>query len=140
MLYVNAKIGIPLRELSFSFVRSGGPGGQNVNKVNTKAVMRWAVANSPSLPAAVRDRFMRKYASRISKEGELVLTSQRFRDRGRNVADCLSKLRSMILSVATLPKPRRPTKPSKAARARRRKNKEAQSKKKQLRRTPKTID
>ena len=140
MLFVNDKISIPLRELSFTYARSSGPGGQNVNKVNTTATMRWDLEGSEALPAGVKARFVEKYRRRLTGEGELIITSQRFRDRGRNVADCLSKLRAMILGVATAPKKRRPTKPSAGSRRRKRQKKEANSRKKQLRRPPKLDD
>lgn len=136
MLVVNARLQIPLREFNFSFARSGGPGGQNVNKVNTKATLRWNVNASESLPAAVRERFIAKYGRRITDEGELVLQSQRFRDQGRNVADCIEKLREMLTLVAVTPKKRRPTKPSKASQQRRLETKQRQSEKKQRRRPP----
>ncbi len=96
-LIVSSGVTIPLSEVRFATSRSSGPGGQNVNKVATKAVLHWDVAHSRSLPESVRERFMAKYHRRITKEGELVLQSQRFRDRGRNVADCTEKLRQMLL-------------------------------------------
>jgi ribosome-associated protein len=119
VLHIAPDIRIPLAEFQFSFVRSAGPGGQNVNKLNTKAVLRWPIAASPNLPAGVRERFRAKYGNRLTSEGELVLTSQRFRDQSRNKADCLEKLRSMLASVARPPVKRRRTKPSKASKARR---------------------
>lgn len=133
MLRVNKSIEIPLREFDFSFVRSSGPGGQNVNKLNTKAQLRWDVTSSEHLSDAVRQRFLKKYRRRITKEGELVITSQRFRDQGRNVADCLEKLRAMLLEVAAAPKKRKRTKPSRSAREKRLKEKREQSDKKQRR-------
>ncbi len=75
MLKVNNRIKIPLREFDFTFARSSGPGGQNVNKVETKAVLYWAVLESPSLPQDVKDRFTSKYHHRISSEGTLILNS-----------------------------------------------------------------
>lgn len=134
MLFVNDRIQIPLKEIQFDFVRSSGPGGQNVNKVATKAVLHWNVTASPSLPEDVRARFLARYSRRINQQGELVLTSQRFRDQGRNTADCLEKLRSLLADVATAPKRRRPTRPGKAARERRLEGKRQQSAKKQRRR------
>ncbi|MEE9274666.1 MAG: alternative ribosome rescue aminoacyl-tRNA hydrolase ArfB [bacterium] len=133
MLVINRRIRIPLRELRFQFARSSGAGGQNVNKVNTKAILRWAAARSPSLPEDVRERFLARNRRRITREGELVLASQRFRDQGRNVADCLEKLRGLIAAVAAAPAKRTPTKPGRAARERRLRDKRAQSEKKKRR-------
>ena len=133
MLKVTSKLEIPLREFEFSFATSAGPGGQNVNKVATKATLRWPVTTSKSVPDAVRDRFIKKYARRINKEGDLVVTSQRFRNQGRNVADCIEKLREMLKSVAKAPKKRRKTKPSKAQKEKRLKDKKERSEKKQRR-------
>ena len=115
MLVVNSRLKIPLREFKFTFARSSGPGGQNVNKLNTKAVLRWSVAQSPSLPETVRSRLLAKQRRRVTSEGDLLITSQRFRDAGRNVADCLEKLRRMIAEAAVTPKTRRPTKPTRAS-------------------------
>lgn len=133
MLVVNDAIQIPLRDLNFTFVRSSGPGGQNVNKVNSKAVLRWQVAETPHLPEGVRERFLQAYARRLSKEGELILASQRFRDQGRNVGDCLAKLRELILAVVAPPVVRKQTKPSRGAKARRLKSKQERSQKKEAR-------
>lgn len=136
MLVVNKRISVPVKEFQFTFSRSAGPGGQNVNKVNTKVTLRWAVETSTSLPAEVKQRFLDAFARRITKEGEILIISQRFRDQGRNVADCLSKLREMLSSVAARPKTRRPTRPTKASRRRRLSNKRKLSEKKQMRRRP----
>jgi ribosome-associated protein len=123
-----------LPELRFSFARSSGPGGQNVNKVESKAVLRFDAAHSPSLGEEVRARLLRRFASRVTREGELVLTSQRTRDRERNVADCVAKLRAMLDEVAAPPKPRKPTRPSRGARERRLEAKRVRSKRKAERR------
>ncbi|MEM7314562.1 MAG: alternative ribosome rescue aminoacyl-tRNA hydrolase ArfB [Planctomycetota bacterium] len=136
MLTVNNTLRVPLEEFDFSFARSGGPGGQNVNKVNTKALLRWKVVESNSLPGSVHQRFLNKYRNRLTQTGDLIITSQRYRDQGRNVADCLDKLRVMILAVATPPKVRKKTRPTLGSKIRKRKNKEAQSQKKQRRRPP----
>ncbi len=133
MLIVNRRIRIPLREFDFQFARSGGPGGQNVNKLNTKAILRWGVERSASLPEDVRERFCARFRRRITREGEFVLTSQRFRDQGRNVADCIEKLRGMLEEVAAAPKRRKATKPSRAAKEKRLKEKQIQSEKKKQR-------
>jgi ribosome-associated protein len=136
MLIVNSRIRIPASEFHFTFVRSSGPGGQNVNKVSSKAVLRWRVAQSASLPADVRQRFVARYGRRLTSAGDLIVSSQRYRDQRRNVDDALAKLRVMLSSVATAPKKRKPTKPSRAAAQRRIEGKQAHSKKKQLRRRP----
>jgi ribosome-associated protein len=126
---------LPLRELRFSFARSSGPGGQNVNKVESKAVLRWEVGASRALPAALLARFRARYARRISTDGVLMLTSQRHRERERNVADCLAKLGAMLEEVAKPAKPRRPTRPSRGARERRLAAKRHTSRRKTERRT-----
>jgi ribosome-associated protein len=136
MLRINAQIAIPRSEIRFSFVRSSGPGGQNVNKVASKAVLRWSVATSPSLPDAVRNRFLAKYPRRVNDRGELVLASERFRDQAKNVGDCLDKLRALLLSVAKAPPKRKKTRPTKASREARLSQKRVTSEKKQRRLPP----
>jgi ribosome-associated protein len=136
MLIVSSNVRIPLEEFAFTFVRSSGPGGQNVNKVNTKAVLRWAINASPSLPEPVRQRFLAQFGTRVTNDGDLVLSSQRFRDQSQNQRDCLDKLREMLAAVAVAPKRRRKTKPTKGSVVRRRDEKRANSQKKQNRRTP----
>ena len=140
MLRVNQNIEIPDTEFEFTFARSGGPGGQNVNKVNSKAVLRWSVSTTQHLPEPVRDRFLSRYRNRITREGEIVIHSQKYRDQGRNVADCLERLREMIRAVVRPPIKRRPTKPSKGAQRRRLDQKKQRSEKKQSRRKPRLGD
>lgn len=135
MLIVNDRIQVPREELWFSFVRSSGPGGQNVNKVNSKAVMRWSVVENQSLPEDVRQRFLSQFGSRLTNQGELVLASQRYRDQPRNVQDCLDRLKAMLLSVANPPAVRKRKKPSAASKRRRVEDKRRHSEKKQLRRS-----
>lgn len=125
---------LPLRELSFQFVRSSGAGGQNVNKVASKAVLRWHLPSSRWLAPALRQRLEARNRRRITVDGELVLSSQRFRDQGRNVADCLEKLRALLEEAAHVPKPRRPTRPTRGARERRLEGKRRQAEKKARRR------
>lgn len=127
-------ISIPQDELEFTYVRSSGAGGQNVNKVNSKAVLRWNPRTSRCLSEMARNRFFEKFASRLSAEGDLVLMSDRFRDQGRNAADCLDKLREMIAAVLVAPKKRRATKPTFGSKQRRLKSKREHSEKKQNRR------
>ncbi len=136
MLRVSPQISIPKHEFRFSFARSSGPGGQNVNKVNSKGVLTWSVIESPSVPDSVKQRFRHKFASRINKLGEFILTSQRYRDQGRNVADCLEKLSAMLASVEHPPKRRIPTRKTKSSKLRRLDNKKRQSTQKRMRREP----
>ena len=136
MLHITPNIQIPLAELQFTFARSGGPGGQNVNKVNSKAVLHWDVLNSESLPGPVKQRFLVRYRNRITKEGLLVMHSQRYRDQASNVADCQERLRVMTLEIVAPPVSRRLTKPSKGAKQRRLTGKKETSQKKERRRRP----
>ncbi|MDA1013506.1 MAG: alternative ribosome rescue aminoacyl-tRNA hydrolase ArfB [Planctomycetota bacterium] len=136
MLTVNDQIQIPHSEFDFTYSRSGGPGGQNVNKVNTKVTLHWQVDVTPSLTDAVRGRFQAEYRRRITKDGALVMHSQRYRDQARNVEDCLSKLQALILEIVDPPKPRVPTRPSRGSKLRRLNNKRKQSEKKYRRRKP----
>lgn len=119
MLEVNNHIRIPDDELHWSFVRSGGPGGQNVNKVASKAVLRWNLAVSPAVPDEVKNRFRAQQRRRITTAGEVVISSQRFRDQERNRQDCLDKLRDLLLQAAARPRPRKPTRPSRGSQVRR---------------------
>jgi ribosome-associated protein len=112
-------IEIPLRELRFQFSRSGGVGGQNVNKRSTRATLRWNLSTSRSLPDDVRTRLIARHGRRVTASGELVLSSQRFRDQGRNVADCLERLRGMLADAEPAPRSRRATRPTRASTERR---------------------
>jgi ribosome-associated protein len=118
-LRINAQLAIPRREIRFTFVRSSGPGGQNVNKVASKAVLRWSAVSSPSIPEAVRGRLLAQCARRVNDRGELVLSSQRFRDQAKNIDDCLDKLRNLIATAAIAPTKRKKTRlPRRASEAR----------------------
>ena len=126
-------IQIPLREFQFAFARSSGPGGQNVNKVNSKATLRWSIAASPSLSETIRQRLLTGLRPRLTTAGELVISSQRFRDAGRNVADCLEKLREMLAEATRPVKPRKPTRPTRGSSERRLSGKRIRADKKRLR-------
>jgi ribosome-associated protein len=133
---VNAQIAIPRREIRFSFVRSSGPGGQNVNKVASKAVLRWPIATSGSLSDELRARLVARLGRRINDRGELVLVSQRYRDQAKNIADCLEKLRTLIADAAQVPKKRKKTRLPTSARESRLRQKRTTSARKQSRRRP----
>jgi len=136
MLIVNEKIAIPDEEISFEFARSGGPGGQNVNKVASKSTLRWSPATSPSLPEPVRVRLLALVGPRLTNDGELLITSQRTRDQGRNIEDCRQRLRALILHAANPPKARRATRPTLASKTRRIESKSRRSEVKRNRRAP----
>lgn len=107
---------IPVDRLKVSYSRSSGPGGQNVNKVNTKAEVRFHVANADWLPQDIRDKLQEKYKHRIVRSGELIVTSQASRYQMRNLSDCLLKLRLLIgEAVTTLVHEHRQGSPEEAA-------------------------
>jgi ribosome-associated protein len=135
-LRVNYRIAIPRSEIRLSFVRSSGPGGQNVNKVNSKVDLRWNVRSSVAIDDGVRDRLIARYARRINQRGELVLASQRYRDQAKNIDDCLAKLRDLVLAVATPPRKRKKTSLPARARESRLREKRATAEKKRRRGPP----
>ena len=107
------------RDLEESFIRASGPGGQNVNKVASAVQLRFDLRRSRSLPEPVRLRLARLAGRRLSQDGVLVITAQRFRSQDRNRQDALDRLVALIRRAAEPPRPRRPTRPSAAARERR---------------------
>lgn len=133
-LVVTPTLVIPAAELAITYARSAGPGGQNVNKVNSKAVLRWQVASTPSLPEDVRRRFLARYATRINGAGELVLDADEHREQSRNVAACRERLATMIVAVLKPPRRRIKTRPSRAAVERRIASKQRTAQKKEQRR------
>jgi len=120
-LIVNNRIAIPEDELQERFIRSSGPGGQNVNKVASAVQLRFDVRASLSLPEPVRAALLQ--GSGITGEGVLVITAQRFREQERNRADARARLAEIIRRAATPPKPRRTTKVPKASKRKRLENK-----------------
>jgi ribosome-associated protein len=120
MIPVTPSIELDERELEERFVRAEGPGGQNVNKVSSAVELRFDVRGSPSLPEPVRARLERLAGRRLTKEGVLVLQSQRFRDQPRNRQDALDKLIALIRQAAEPPPPpRKRTRPTLASKKRR---------------------
>ena len=129
-------LAIPLTEFGVEYIRSGGPGGQNVNKVASKARVRWHVTASPSLPEGVRERFVTRFKSRLTDAGELVIAGQTFRDQRKNYQDCLNRVRAMVLQVLVPPTPRRPTRPTAGSHRRRLASKKQRAEKKARRGKP----
>lgn len=135
-LMIADRIAIPLSELEFDYVRSSGPGGQNVNKVSSQAQMSWNLGESAALPEDVLERFRDRQRNRISKENIFRLNSQRFRDREKNRLDCLRRLEEMIVEVLEPPQARRLTKIPRRVREHRLRQKRLRAQLKQYRRPP----
>jgi len=119
MLEINDNVSIPLTEIEISAIRSRGAGGQNVNKVSTAIHIRFDVRASSALSNNDQERVLRLRDQRISKEGIIVIKSQRFRSQDKNRSDALEKLAEMIRKALVEKKPRKPTKPSTRSREKR---------------------
>jgi ribosome-associated protein len=124
---------IPVSELEFTYARSSGPGGQNVNKVSSKAVLRWNLLSSPSLSVDLRERLVAKLAHRLTKLGDIVVTSDRFRDQIKNHDDCIEKLNDLVSEALAVPKARKKTKPTRSSKRKKLDAKSHHSKKKGMR-------
>lgn len=125
-----------LQELDFVTSRSSGPGGQNVNKVNTKVTLKWNVAHSMLLSVEQKEIIARKLAARITHAGILLITAQDKRSQLQNREEALRKLDQLMAKAFSVKKIRRATKPGKAAKQRRIKEKRIRSEKKQWRQKP----
>ena len=116
---IEGRLTIPAAELSIAFARSGGPGGQNVNKVASKVELRWNPRTSAALGEDDRAWLLQRLASRLTGDGELIVTSTATRDQLKNRDDAESKLCLILRTAMERPKPRRATKPSRASKRRR---------------------
>jgi ribosome-associated protein len=139
-LRVDTRIFIPDEELSESFVRASGPGGQNVNKVASAVELRFDARNSPSLAPPIIRRLERLAGRRLTKDGVIVIRADRFRTQEMNRSDARARLSELIRKAATPPKPRIATKPPRASKERRLKAKDVRGKVKQARNKRITID
>lgn len=139
-LVVNDRLVIPAAELQIGFARSGGPGGQNVNKVETKVELRWNPSQSAALTAALSDAdrawLLQRLSSRLTQAGDLLVTSSKTRDQAKNRDDAVAKMTQVIRSALERPKPRKRTRPSRAAEERRIQEKKRRAAIKQRRRGP----
>ena len=118
-MQVTDQIRVDESEISVEFVRSSGPGGQNVNKVATAVKLYFHIARSPSLPESVKIRLGALAGKRVNKDGYLIIDARRFRTQEANRRDALDRLSKWIRQAATVPKLRRPTRPGAAAKIRR---------------------
>ena len=126
-IWVNDRISLADVEVTEQFVRSPGPGGQNVNKLATAVQLRFDARGSQSLPEDVRERVLELAGTRATKHGEIVISAHRFRTRERNREDALERLVSLVRRAAVVEKPRTPTRPSQASKRRRLEDKKRRS-------------
>jgi len=126
---------VPDEDLEYKYVRSSGPGGQNVNKVATKVELRLRLATRALTPGQ-KQRLVAAYPSHVSGEGDFILTADRFRSQPRNQRDAEERLAALLLAIRTPPPRRVPTRPSRAAKARRLADKRARGDAKAQRRRP----
>ena len=134
MINITPTISLDESEIHLQFVRSSGPGGQNVNKVATAVQLRFDVGNSHSLPGDVRVRLIRAAGRRVTQEGVLIIEARKFRTQERNREDAMERLAELIRKAASIPKPRKETRPSRASKERRIEGKKQKSAVKKMRR------
>ena len=137
---ITGSIGLDPSELSISFIRSSGPGGQNVNKVSTAAQLRFDLRHSPSLPEALKHRAAALAGSRLTQDGEIVITAARHRTQPLNRDDAIARLVELLREAAVPPKPRRPTRPTLGSQTRRLETKSQRGGIKRLRSEKPNID
>ncbi|MBS7543632.1 alternative ribosome rescue aminoacyl-tRNA hydrolase ArfB [Ancylobacter oerskovii] len=134
MIPVTNRISLAEEEIVEAFVRASGPGGQNVNKVSSAVQLRFDVRASPNLPEAVKERLEKIAGKRLTNDGVIVISAQRFRTQERNREDALARLVEMIREAAVVPVTRRPTRPTLGSKMRRLEGKARRSGVKALRR------
>lgn len=133
MIQVTGTISLDEKELHEDFIRSSGPGGQNVNKVSTAVQLRFNILLSPSLPDDVKQRLVKLAGNRMTSDGEIIIEAKQFRYQERNRQDALNRLKQLIRQAAQKPKKRLKTQPTLASRVQRLDSKRLHSNKKRLR-------
>ena len=136
MVRITPDISIPDEEVRLSFVRSSGPGGQNVNKVSSAVELRFDAGHSSVLAEDVKQRLAKLAGSRMTAGGELIIAASRHRTQKANRDDAVARLVDLIRRAVRRPKPRVPTGPTRAARQRRLEGKKLRGQTKRLRRGP----
>ncbi|NUM35497.1 MAG: aminoacyl-tRNA hydrolase [Candidatus Brocadiae bacterium] len=131
-IFVDDSLTIPRSEYEISFAKSGGPGGQNVNKLNTKVYLRWHISES-KLDESLFQRIEKSCYSYLTEKGDLLVSSERFRTQEKNIQDCVEKLQKMLKSALVIPKERKKKKITRAEKEKRLQSKKQQSRKKKSR-------
>lgn len=135
-IQLDKNLSINNSELVFSYAKSSGPGGQHVNTTESQAVLKWNLKNTKSIKGAYKLLLLDKLSKSLNKEGDLVITSQKFRYRKRNEQDCIDKLVNLLNKSLYIPKKRKKTKPSKSAVKKRLDGKKKRSDIKKMRKKP----
>ena len=133
MLEINSDITIKTAEIRFDFVRSSGPGGQNVNKVASAVQLRFDLHNSTSIPDEIKPRVIKLAGKRVNSEGLLLIDARTSRSQSQNRAEALERLKTLILKALHKPNPRRKTKPTAASKEKRLRSKKMRGNLKRLR-------
>jgi ribosome-associated protein len=139
-IYITNSLSLDPRELEFTFIRSPGPGGQNVNKVSSAVQLRFALRASAAFPHAMKQRAIKLAGSRMTKDGDIILTASSFRTQKQNREDAVARLVSLLQAAAVPPKQRRKTRPTLASKRRRLEAKSKRGKIKSLRNAKPSLD
>lgn len=140
MIRITPRISLDESEIGMDFVRSSGPGGQNVNRVATAVQLRFDIKNSPNLPEDVRERLLEIAGNKVTRNGVLIIEASRFRTQEKNRNDAVSRLTALIQKAAKKPAVRRKSKPTPGSRRQRLETKRQRGKVKELRKSVKQTE